>query len=153
MNIEKKKSKKLGEVLAFANVGVDTFEKGREGLVKVWDESEVEGLITTNKEHAESIKELINKSDMSDAGIDKSKATGEKLSSMRDMYIGDEWDDPIELCEWLGFFEGAAIVHWSLIKGFAEKEKDEDMEEVSDKAIEYHNRLFEKVNETIKNSL
>lgn len=148
-----KKAKKLGEVLAFSEVGVDTFKKGREGFKKVWDESYIDDLISINEEHVSSLKALINKLDESEAGINKSQATGEKLTSMRNMYIGDEWDDPIELFEWFGFFEGAAIVHWSLIEGFAEKGDDSEMKEVASKALDYHRELFEKVNKSIKSSV
>lgn len=105
-----KKAKKLGEVLAFSKVGIDTFKKGEEGFKKVWDESYIDELVSINEDHASSLETLINSLDESEAGISKSKATGEKLTSMRNMYIGDDWDDPIELFEWFGFFEGAAIV-------------------------------------------
>lgn len=153
MDNKEKKAKKLGEVLAFARVGQDTFTNGKIGLVKVWDDSEVDDLIEVNKNHDESIESLISKLDESEVGLDKAKATGEKLMKMRDMYIGDDWDDPIEMFEWLGFFQGAAIVHWSLIKGFAEKEGDGEMEDLANKVISYHRDLFERVNESIRESV
>lgn len=148
-----KKAKKLGEVLAFAVVGIDTFKKGRDGFKKVWSESEIDDLIKTNENHVSALEELIDSLENSEAGMKKSKATGKKLSSMRDMYIGDEWDDPIELFEWFGFFQGAAVVHWSLIEGFAEKEGDEKMKETASEVLGYHRKLFEKVNESIKGSV
>lgn len=151
--MDNKKAKKLGEVLAFSNVGIDTFEKGREGFNKVWDESKIEKLIEVNKKHAEALEDLIGKLENSEAGMKKAEATGGKLSKMRDMYIGDDWDDPIELFEWFGFFQGAAIVHWSLIEGFGETENDDEIKEIASKALDYHKDFFAKVNQNIKESI
>ncbi|MEX1014778.1 MAG: hypothetical protein WDZ80_06485 [Candidatus Paceibacterota bacterium] len=148
-----KKLKKLGEVLAFARVGTDTFNKGKEGLVKAWGEEKVNELIKSTESHTESIEKVINGIDGSETGLIKAEATGEKLSTMRDLYIKDEWDDPIEMFEWLGFFQGAAIVHWSLIEGFGEKEEDNQIKELANEIKPFHQKLFEEVDNSIKESI
>jgi hypothetical protein len=51
---------------------------------------------------------------------EKAVKTVEKLQKMRDIYLQDRWDDPIEIFEWLSFFEGAAMAHWGLIRGVSE---------------------------------
>ncbi|MEX1014562.1 MAG: hypothetical protein WDZ80_05370 [Candidatus Paceibacterota bacterium] len=144
---EEKKAKKLGEVLAFAGVGIDTLEKGKEGFLKSWDETKINKLIEINKSHQKKLESVIESLETREIGMKKADATSEKLSKMRDMYIGDEWDDNIELFEWSGFFEGAAIVHWSLIKGAAEG--NEELKSLVEEADKYHRDLFEEVNESI----
>ncbi len=43
--------------------------------------------------------------------VDKTVA---KLTSMMELYIGDEWDNPVEVLEWLSFYAGAASAHADL---------------------------------------
>lgn len=151
--MKEKKAKKLGEVLAFARVGKETFQRAKDGLVTVWDESKVNGIIDELNSHIEEIESVINSLEENEIGLKKAGATEEKLSSMRDMYIGDEWDDPIEVFEWLGFFQGAAIIHWVLIAGFAESESDDELASLADKMEEYHRNLFEIVSDSIKKTV
>jgi len=59
--MEEFSARKLGEVLAFAEVGIETFEKGREALEKVFGKDKVEEVLAKNKAHAEKIKNIANK--------------------------------------------------------------------------------------------
>jgi hypothetical protein len=59
--------------------------------------------------------------------VTKANGTGTKLMKMRDIYIADQWRKPSEIAEWLGFFEGAAYVHWNLVDGAGESTHVKDL--------------------------
>lgn len=145
-------AKKLGEVLAFTEVGDETFERGQDALMKVFDTDNLLKITRENLAHGEEIKTLTEAAGESDITLKKSEGTGEKLKTMRDLYIGDEWDNPIELMEWSGFFEGAALVHWNLILGITEgipteaTIDKEGLRKLAEKAIDFHRSLLEKAN-------
>lgn len=54
----------------------------------------------------------------------KVAATTNKVQTMMNTYIGDEWDNPVEILEWSGFHLGAAIVHLALVQGYAKNDTD-----------------------------
>ena len=62
---------------------------------------------------------------------------------MRDMYVGDQWDNTTELLEWSGFFEGAAVVHWALVRGAAEGMNDETLMTLAEEGKNYRYELLE----------
>lgn len=45
---------------------------------------------------------------------DKTAKTTAKLQHMMDLYIGDEWDNPVEVLEWSSFYAGAGAAHSAL---------------------------------------
>lgn len=47
---------------------------------------------------------------------DKVNKTTNKLNSMMELYIGEKWDDPIEVLEWSSFFAGAAAAHCAIAR-------------------------------------
>lgn len=113
-------AKKLGEVLAFAEVGKETCEKGRVAMEAAFGIERTAQITRDNTMHAETIRAIGKESGVLDIIEKKLAGTGSKLRAMRDLYIGDQWHNPTELLEWSGFFEGAAIVHWQLVLGAAE---------------------------------
>ena len=131
--------------MAFAKVGIETFEKGNEGFLKLFTEIKIADLKKENQEHISAIEEQVNDKDVSDTTLKKNEATSVKLIAMRDLYVKDEWHNPAELCEWLGFFEGAAVVHWTLVKGVAEGLGDKNLEELADRAIIFHEEILKTV--------
>lgn len=137
-------AKKLGEVLAFAEVGMETFEKGRVAFVSVMGEDMVNDLVEESQIHADSIKSIAEKEGVSEIVMKKLEGTGAKLRAMRDLYVGDQWDNPTELLEWSGFFEGAATVHWALVKGAAEVKADEDLQTLAEAGRKRHHSILEK---------
>ncbi len=141
-------AKKLGEVLAFARVGVETMEKGRGGLNQVWEDN-LNDFITQQKEQATQIEAVAQTAGVSDVTMAKAEGTSGKLRSMRDMYVGDEWDNAAELLEWLGFFEGAAVVHWKLVLGAAETVQDEVLTTLAQDGHGLHTGLLARVQESI----
>ena len=73
----------------------------------------------------------------------KASKTEEKLRSMRDLYVADQWDNATELMEWSGFFEGAAVVHWALVRGAAEGMNNEGLLTLAEECINWHYELIE----------
>lgn len=139
-------ARKLGEVLAFARVGADTIERGRAALEETFGAEGVDALLAANLEHAEAIEGMAADAGMAEATLAKSEGTTAKLKQMRDLYVGDQWDNPVELMEWNGFFVGAAIVHWALVKGAAEGMGSDAMKALADQALGFHNATFDTVN-------
>lgn len=138
-------AKKLGEVLAFSEIGLDTFKKGRSGLLEVFSEEDLSNIEDTLAGHRESIIKAASRSEMLQTTTDKAEATGEKLLSMQDRYLEHEedWEDPAELLEWLGFFEGAAIVHWSLVSGSADAHELNELNTLAHEANQFHRDILD----------
>jgi hypothetical protein len=44
----------------------------------------------------------------------KTNKTVTKLTTMMELYIGDEWDNPIEVLEWCSFYAGAGAAHCAI---------------------------------------
>jgi len=136
-------AKKLGEVLAFTNVGNDTLTRGRAALVVSLGEEKVADMEDKNRIHGEAVIKIATEHKMIDTTLAKAEKTEAKLKSMRDLYVGDQWDNATELLEWSGFFEGAAIVHWALVKGCAQTLNAEDLLLLSEEAINWHYESLE----------
>jgi len=135
--------KKLGELLAFCQVSSDTYAKGRTALVEALGEEKVSDVEEKNRMHGEEIIRIATEGGVIDATQAKARATEEKLKKMRDLYVADQWDNATELMEWSGFFEGAAIVHWALMRGVAEGLDHEGLLELTDEGVNWHYELLE----------
>lgn len=144
MKINEFVAKKLGEVLAFNRVGTDTLEKGRAALTEVLGEEHILDREEKNRIHGETIIQIATEGGVIDITLEKAKKTEEKLRTMRELYVADQWDNATELLEWSGFFEGAAIVHWALVRGAGESLNNEQLITVANEAISYHYELLEK---------
>lgn len=144
-------AKKLGEVVAFCEVGAETLERGKEALEGRFDES-VERMIEAHKAHATEFLRIAQTFEKDDITKEKAAATREnKLEQMRALYLSeDDWEDATELMEWMGFFEGATIVHLRVIEGVAEKLESDELKNATDETIAYHEKLLERVGEIIK---
>lgn len=136
-------AKKLGEVLAFAHVGSDTVAKTRTALITVLGEEKVADIEEKNRMHAEEVLRVATDAGVVDTTLAKASKTEEKLRTMRDLYIAEQWDNVTELMEWSGFFEGAAIVHWALVRGAAEGINNEGLLILAEECINWHYELLE----------
>jgi hypothetical protein len=139
----------FAEVLAFSITGLSLFEKGESALQEVFQDQYKE-IVTTFSKHADAIHTLSEELNIDEITIPKSEKTKEKLLSMANMYVGDEWDNPAELMEWLGFFEGAAIIHWQLVLGAGEGLSHEKIKSLSTDAITFHQTLLSTISQLIK---
>jgi hypothetical protein len=136
-------AKKLGEVLAFTRVGNDTIAKGRSALVKALGEEKVSDIEDKNRIHGEECLRLATDAGMVDITLTKAEKTETKLKQMRDLYVGDQWDNATELIEWSGFFEGAAVVHFALIRGAGEGANNEALSLLAEEGIATHYELLD----------
>jgi hypothetical protein len=136
-------AKKLGEVLAFNRLGTETLEKGRDALLPVLSPEKVADMEEKNRLHAQGIEQIATDAGVIDITRAKTEKTLEKLRKMRDLYIGDQWHNATEILEWSGFFEGATIVHWALIRGVAEGTNNEELLTFAEEGIAWHYELLE----------
>lgn len=136
-------AKKLGEVLAFNRVGANTLEQGRAALLAALGQEKVIDMQEKNHMHGEEVMRVATDAGIIDVTLAKAAATETKLKAMRDLYVGDQWDNATELMEWSGFFEGAAIVHWALVRGAAEGLNHDGLLILAEEAITWHYELLE----------
>ena len=132
-------AKKLGEVLAFTEVKTDTLTRGATALALAWGQDRLDAINQEITRQKEAITHIAQQADVFDIVRTKADNTGKKLMAMRDLYVGDQWDNAVELMEWSGFFEGAAIVHFALVRGVAETINHENLLAVSQDAIDRMN--------------
>lgn len=135
--------KKLGEVLAFCEVGEETFKMGVEALTEKLGAEFVTDYIERSNMYFESVKKFANDGGVGEVATMKLEATGTKLRAMRDLYVGDQWHNSTELLEWSGFFEGAAIVHFALVRGVAMELDNSDLLNLVNEAIDFHYQILE----------
>ncbi len=143
-------AKKLGEVLAFAIVGEETIEKGRGVLSPVLGENEIADILEKNRIYGDELKKLASELGVSDIVNTKLEKTGAKLREMRELYIGDQWENPTEILEWSGFFEGAAFVHWGLVKGVAETLNHELLMSLANECMNFHHDLLDTISSELQ---
>jgi hypothetical protein len=143
MTLNEFAAKKLGEVLAFNRVGSDTIDTGRAALLPVLSPEKVADMEEKNRLHAEGIIKIATDAGVIDTTLAKAQKTEAKLKAMRDLYIGDQWDNATEILEWSGFFEGAAIVHWALVRGIAEGSNNEELLTFAEEGVNWHYELLE----------
>lgn len=136
-------AKKLGEVLAFNQVGTDTLEHGRTALVAALGAEKVADMEEKNRIHGEAVIKIATEASVIDITLAKAAKTGEKLKKMRDLYVADQWDNATELMEWSGFFEGAAVVHWALVRGAAEALSNDELLTLAEEGVNWHYELIE----------
>ena len=133
---------KLGEVLAFARVGQDSITKAKGALSAALKDDEVENINATLKDFEQQIEDTISTEDIADEVHDKAKEAEDKITKMRDTYLGGQWDDQSEALEWMGFFSGAALVHWYLLAGAAEKMDNAKLTSMTKEAIDFYAKFF-----------
>jgi hypothetical protein len=136
-------AKKMGEVLAFAQVGVETVERAQSALSSVIGETVVNMMRNVQREYDTKLQAIATAEGVAEIVLTKAGKTGDKLRQMRDLYIGDEWDNATEVMEWLGFFTGAAIVHWELVAGVAKALGHEDLQKLAENAVSAYQKALE----------
>lgn len=143
-------AKKLGEVLAFCRVGAETISRGQKAMEEALGNDGVSYVLSGLESQAKTIESIAQEGDSSEITLKKAEATGKKLSAMRDLYVGDEWDNPTELMEWHGFFEGAAIVHWELVMGSGIGLANTELQNLAKEAVNFHKSLLDQVSEILR---
>lgn len=103
-------AKKLAEVQAFSQLASVILQRSGESFVDAAPHVATE---LRNKEV--SLGDLIDSSELQTVFEAKTQKTIDKLTKMMELYIGDEWDNPVEVLEWLSFFSGSAASHAALV--------------------------------------
>jgi hypothetical protein len=139
-------ARKIGEVMAFTRVGQEIFDKAPE-LSTVLDAELIADAKSKLKSQYNGLREAAG--DKKDVSETKADATSDKLRRLADTYVGEEWDNPVEVMEWLGFFEGAAVVHCALVKGAAETLENTDLASLAEEAGTLHHDFLHTVREAL----
>jgi len=118
-------SKKRGEVLAFSRVGLELVERGGEAATAALGGAEKqEKFVAELNRFAQAIE-----ADANETTTTKADKTADKLTGMMEAYIGEEWDNSVELLEWLSFYSGSASAHWALVEGATNDDVAKDAHE------------------------
>jgi len=133
---------KMGEVLAFARVGIDTLTKGREAFLKIFDASVLDAAADELKKLEASILALAKNEGRAEKVESGAQETANKVTKMRDTYLGGKWNEASEVLEWMGFYTGAALVHWYLLSGAGKAHGPAQLEELSTEALRFYTSLF-----------
>ncbi len=144
-------AKKLGEVMAFINVGAEQFLQAKTAL------SSVLGQDFTNKaneiyaEHKKNLNHIVQESDLKEVILTKADKTGVKLTAMANLYMQkpEDWQDSSEVIEWLGFFEGGAIVHFKLAEAAAEELNLKEVVDFARAGAQWHKDFLGKLEQGI----
>lgn len=142
-------ARKLGEVVAFSNVGLELAERSGDAFTTAMGEKmaiqfreELKGFADIATQHG------------TDVTTEKAEKTTTKLRAMMEWYIGDEWNNPVEVLEWLSFFTGSGAAHWALVSGVAQAEQLSDLEvqaiQAKDRYHAYLHHVIETLTETGK---
>lgn len=132
-------AKKLGEVWAFSRIGLECQQRGGEAFAQKFS-----GLETDFHAALSNFAAAIE-ARADDVTRTKADKTTAKLRGMMEAYIGDEWDNPTELLEWMSFFLGSAAAHWSLVRGAAETTADSELGDIAQSAIRFYTGCLEYV--------
>lgn len=145
-------TRKLGEVLAFTEVSKDTFELGRPAIESLLGPERVVEIMEENARHAEEIKRLTADTEVIEPVAVSSINMAARLREIRELYVAGEWDKPVKLLEWFGFFEGAASVHWALVKGAAQTLDKESLTQLAEVGEKFHRGVLDRACELLQRS-
>lgn len=145
--MNEKTAKKIGEAHAFAQTLLNTHTKVPTVMQELLGEhaAKIESVAEAQKNDLDAV--LKNTEHMETVHT-KSEKTVTKIATMADTYVGDEWDNPVEVLEWMSFFLGAALIHWQLIHGSAEELGMDDLIEVTKKGVAFYEELLAEIRKT-----
>lgn len=144
--------KKLGEAFAFTRAFRDTLQKGKKGFSKIIEKKEFESLLSKNEAHIGSIMRIVAEHDIDEEVRERAARMEEKLNKMRSVFLPREknFSDPLEVSEWMGFFEGAAYMHWVVVKDEADDKGADKLSVLSGKAADFHETMLSKIASYVK---
>ncbi|MEX0910413.1 MAG: hypothetical protein WDZ73_01525 [Candidatus Paceibacterota bacterium] len=144
-------AKKLGEVMAFINTGASQFLLATDALVEVLGQDFITEASEVYDEHKKALNQIVLQSDLKEVILTKAEKTEVKLKSMSDLYMQkpEDWQDPAEVIEWLGFFEGGAIVHFKLAEAAAEQLGLTEIIDFASKGVKWHQDFLLKLEQAI----
>ncbi|MCA9397554.1 hypothetical protein KC573_01890 [candidate division WWE3 bacterium] len=144
-HIKEQAARKIGEVLAFSEIGLDLLERGETALENVFEADFLDDCTESFETQKEDLLRIASKLDVEQIVLDKADSTKNKVFSMQELYLKGEWDDAVEVLEWMGFFEGGALVHWGLIKGVADTHRIGQLTTVAEDALDFHQEFVRQI--------
>ena len=142
--MNEKITKKVGEAYAFAQVLETTFVANEAVMTELLGTT-AGTVVSTASEQRAALHAICDVAGTSDILLPKAEKTAAKISKMGDMYVGDDWDDPAEVLEWMSFFVGGAIVHWQLIAGAGATMDDEMLTDAATSGVAYYESLLDQL--------
>jgi len=137
--------KKMAEVRAFVNLASKIIENS-DGSLK----ERFEDVAQMLEAIGETPNYVVEDETLKTVFEEKQARTFAKLEKMMDLYVGDEWDNPVEVLEWLSFYSGSASAHASFTLGGLEvMESQEDNLGISNKLSEDFWQLLVKVKSSL----
>ena len=113
-------TKKLAEVEAFCKTSGTILEKAGPNFARQY--SDLAAILEELAAQTVASVVTVEQHEVFDAKLQKTEA---KLGEMMEMYVGDEWDNPVEVLEWCSFFTGAAAAHCALASELEEDVQDQ----------------------------
>lgn len=138
-------AKKLGEVLAFIRSSKDTFNRGTGVLTAALGAQKMEDIAEKNRLYSEEIVRIAIEGAVIDTVENKAGQDVAELAGMRDLYLGQNWEEVNEILEWSSFVEGASIAHWALIRGAAESLNHTGLLTLCEEAVNWHYEILEMI--------
>jgi hypothetical protein len=137
--------KKMAEVRAFVNLASKILENSKGSLNERFKEIALMlESITRTPDYT------IEDEAISAVFEEKRDRTFTKLEKMMELYVGDEWDNPVEVLEWLSFYSGSASAHASFtLGGLDVMESQEANEAISNQLSEDFWQLLIKVKSSL----
>ncbi len=142
--MNEKITKKIGEACAFASVLEVTYQ-ANETVMKELLGGMAGAVVKTAASQKTALQSLCDEAGTTNILMPKVEKTATKITSMGEMYVGDDWDDAAEVLEWMSFFVGGAIVHWQLIAGAGEAMGHTALKRVSDAGVVYYTELMDQL--------
>jgi hypothetical protein len=138
-------AKKLGEVLAFNRIGEDNIQKASATLTGALGDEKVMDMGEKFRMHGEEILRIATDAGVVDTTLAQSVTDEQKLKTMRTDYMGDRFDSDTEVFEWLGFFHGALIAHFGVLKGIAQGLEHEGLSMIAEEGVNWNYEMLEQV--------
>ncbi len=130
-------AKKLGEVQAFARIGLELAERGCDAFQSALGMEQAQKFVNDM-----GALESASTNHGTEITATKAEATTAKLRTMMEQYIGDEWDNPVELLEWMSFYAGSGSAHAALVASAATAGGHTDVATVASQAKgQFHDYL------------
>lgn len=120
-------AKKLAEVQAFVELSKQIAQKGSAAL-----EKDAPSVLQNLQLIAPQMVPPPADSDLRSVFEAKVQKTVTKLRSMMDLYVGNSWDDAVEVLEWLSFYAGSALAHAALAAAVLDQSDHEKADQLTE---------------------
>lgn len=138
-------AQKLGIILAYTNQAIDTIQKSRKSFEEFMSVESIDETISKSESLILSITKLIEAGSLLSVSEPIQKETADRLSTMRDSYLGNSFENKEKVFEWWSFFGGASLAQWNMVKGLAESVETDSFAGLAYDGLAIHESLFDNV--------